>query len=728
MKIIFRKCFYICIFLPFLIQNAYLDLNILKTPLLYKSPYLINDELNKSISSFLETFTNFTINDSDVKHCLSNITSTDLGFIYIYSGKGIAEPGLESECTLLTNFKYFFLTYLYNLPYEKDYEIYNFIGQKSFYTGFCIPQYCEGFLTKLLNSTNNSIFLSYLKKEWYLEKIKFDHKTEENHDIVLLIIILIIFFLIIQIIFSFLYNCIYMTGQNENNIIKEDDYMNENNEIKVFDDKRIPLIENENTTSCWYLLLSNCNIINFFMILLKKKNEIYDETNLEFIAFLRVLIIMGITFIQNTFILTEIPAKDFFEKEFYESFFFFIIKISTFSLECYISIEGFLMIFKLFSYIKKNVYEHNKNNVNYSIFLSFIYHSFYKIFSSIILFLIFDYIYGDNLIYFFSTGSLHIHYKNHIYNEAIYKKVTKLIFPSTLLSPYISDLENSFYSYYTYIILYLNEFYIFLFSLLLIYTSFKLKNKVFDIIIFILIILNILLTYLVQFQEYKDNNIEYYDFHKIINPMYSIKYPHLMLNNYFMGIFAGIICFSLKDFLSNKSIFQSDNKYIPFIFLFDRFRIFFGLISDKIKIILIIVFSVILILISSSFYFLQQNGDLLLKFNFIEKIIYYYDKSLILIFFNLIIIFVYSLDYNMSKGNNFFNFFIFFSRMDFSFIITAGKFIYSLYCLYNFQLKLSYPNLIIVSFGLFMNLLFVNIILTLTIVLPIKLIFKKIIA
>ena len=109
MEIIFRKTFYIFIFLPFLIQNAYLDLNILKTPLLYKSPYLISDELNKSISLFLETFTNFTINDSDVKHCLSNINSNDLGFMYIYSGKGIAEAGLESDCTLLTNFKYFFL-------------------------------------------------------------------------------------------------------------------------------------------------------------------------------------------------------------------------------------------------------------------------------------------------------------------------------------------------------------------------------------------------------------------------------------------------------------------------------------------------------------------------------------------------------------------------------------------------------------------------------------------
>ena len=732
MEIIFRKTFYIFIFLPFLIQNAYLDLNILKTPLLYKSPYLISDELNKSISLFLETFTNFTINDSDVKNCLSNINSNDLGFMYIYSGKGIAEAGLESECNLLDNFTYFFLTYLYtNLPSGNEFDIYRFINQKSFYTGFCIPQYCEGLLTKFLDSTKNSIFLSYLKNEWYLEDIKFDNNTKTNDIIVLLILILIIAFLIIQILFSILYNCIYITDQIENNIDKEDGDMNENNKIIVFDDKRVPLIfENENTKSCCYLLLSNYNIINFLMILLKKKNEIYDETNLEFIAFLRVLILMALTFIQNTFILTEIPTKGFFEQEYYSSFFFFIIKLSSFCLDFYISIEGFLMIFKLFSYIKKNVYEQNKNNVNYYIFISFIFHSFYKIFSSIILFLIFDYIYGENLINFFSTGSLHIHYKNHIYNKRNYDDATKLIFPSTLLSPYISDLKDSFYSYYTYIILYLNEFYIFLFSLLLIYISFKLKNKVYDIIIFISIFLNVLLTYLVHFQEYKDGNKEYYDFHKIINAMYSIKYPHLMLNNYFMGIFAGIICFSLKDFLSNKSIFQSDNKYIPFEFLFDTFRFFFGLISDKIKIILIIMLSFIFILLSSSFYFLQKlnNNHFLFQFNFKEQIFYYYEKSLIVLIFNLIIIFVYSIDYNMSKGNNFFNFFIFFSRMDFSFIITISKIIYSLYCLYNFQLKLSYSNLIIISFGLFINLLIINIIFSLVIVLPIKLIFKKIIS
>jgi hypothetical protein len=236
------------------------------------------------------------------------------------------------------------------------------------------------------------------------------------------------------------------------------------------------------------------------------------------------------------------------------------------------------------------------------------------------------------------------------------------------------------------------------------------------------------LTFLVKDQDGNIYNTQKYDFPKIINGMYNIKYPHLMLNNYFMGIFAGVICFSLRDFISNNSIVQSDNKYIPFDFLFDIFRCF-GLISDKIKIIFIIIFSVILMLLSSSFYFLEKiNNKFLIKFNLIEQIIYYYEKSLIVFFYNLIIIFVYSIDYNMSKGNNFFNFFIFFSRIDFSYIITNWKFIFSFYCLYNFQLKLSYPNIMFVSFGLFMIIFIINIILTLAIVLPFKLLFKKIIS
>ena len=729
MKILFVKTFLV-ILLPNLIQNTILDLNILNNPLLNKSPYLISKDLNESIYQFFQNFTNFSYITPDLNYCLGNLSKNDLGYMYIYSGKGIAEPGLELECNLLDNFTYFFLTYKYtNLSFGNESQIYQFIQQKSFYTGICIANYCKNFVEKILNQSKNAKFFSYLKKEWFIDEIKYHSNNNTNDKIILLIIIIIISIIFIQILFSFLYNCIYSTEQNEKNIVKDDDFLNENNnEITIFENK-VPLIsENKKTKSCCYLILSNFNISYFFNILSKKKNEIYDETNLEFIAFLRFLLMMTLTFIQNIYVLTEIPVKDFFDQEFYEHFLFFMIKFSSFSLDLYISIEGFLMIFKLLSFIKKNVYSQNKNNVSFFIFLIFIYHSLYKIFSTFILFFIFDYFFGKNLISFFSSGSLHLYYINHVFNKTYHDYFINLIFPSTLVLPYKEKYSEVFYAYYTYIILYLNEFFVFLFSLLLIYISFKLKNKIYDIILFILIFLNILSTILVKFHDDQIYDTDNYDFPKIINGMYNIKYPHLMLNNYFMGIFAGVICFSLRDFISNNSIVQSDNKYIPFDFLFDIFRCF-GLISDKIKIIFIIIFCVVLMLLSSSFYFLEKiNNKFLIKFNLIEQIIYYYEKSLIVFFYNLIIIFVYSIDYNMSKGNNFFNFFIFFSRIDFSYIITNWKFIFSFYCLYNFQLKLSYPNIMFVSFGLFMIIFIINIILTLAIVLPFKLLFKKIIS
>jgi len=733
MKLFFQKKIFILILLPCLIKNSFLELNLLKNPLLYKSHYVM---INESINNFLTKFTDFNLSVPEFKDCLSDLSYNNLRYMYIYSGKGLAEQGLEYECISNENFTYYFL--IYNRYFNKsDDEIYQFINKTSFYTGICIPNNCTKCIDMLLNNSYTTFFEN-LKNEWSLENISFE-KIEEisnskNNDKNILIIIIIIFvifaFLIIQILFYFLYNCVYTTHAKEKIINREEEYMNQSNEIF---NKKIPLIaKNEEKKSFCYLIFSNLNVGNFLQILIKKKNDIYDETNLEFIAFLRFIIIFSLTFIQNIYVLIQIPSKDFFEKEFYQNPLFFIIKFSSFSLDIYISIEGFIMIFKLLSYIKKNVYKKNKNNISFSVFFFFFYHSLYKVISTFLLY----YIVGCNqinLISFFSSGFLHLYYKKMVANEKYDNDFIKIFFPMTSISPYIYNFEESFYSYHTYIILYFNEYFIFLFSLLIIFILFKLKKKIYDIIIFIIIILSFLLTILIKVKEDENqdktnSNLNYYNFEKIINVMYSIKYPHLMLNNYFFGIFSGIICFSLKDFISNISIVQSENKYIPFEFLFDIFRCF-GLISDAIKIIFILIFVIILIFLSFSFYFLQLlNGKFLFEFDLKEEIVYYYERPLIILFFNLIIIFVYSIDYNISKRSNFFNFFIFFSRIDFSFFLTVSKFIYSLYCLYNFQLKLSYQNLFIISFGLFMNLLLFNFILTITLVLPLKLLFKKIIS
>ena len=728
----YKKTFNILILFIILIKTSFLNsINNVNIQFLFNSLAnslnfnQLSNNLFDSIDEFLKKNTNFTISNEHLISCYINSSNIiNLGNVYLYSGKGNSEPGLEIECQQ-KNFIYYFITYIYSSLSFKllvdDSEIYQFINQTSFYTGICVHKSCKTIVELFLDKEKNSNFFQYLKNEFSIINLEYynkelGYKFEEKEKYLIFLIIIICLILIIQIIFYIIYSCIYIGNKKEKKIFFQNDY-DEDIENSIFTNK-IPLInKKEDKKNCCYLILSNFNFINYFTILIKKKNKIYDDTNLEIIAFLRVIIMILLTIIQNMLVLIEIPSKDFFNKEFYNHFFFFIIKFSSFSLDFYISIEGFLMIFKLLSYIKKNVYDKNKNNVSFGIFFNFMFYSFYKIFPFIILSLMFYYC-DRYFIYYFSSGSLVYHYLTNVFNKDHYNKINELFIPGiTIYAPYNNYFQESFYSYYTYNFLYINEFFVFIFSLFIIFIGFKLKNKKYDIFVFFAIILNISLTILIS-PNYDKN--ELYNFNKIINAMYNIKYPHLMLNNYFIGIFTGVICFSLKDFIKNQSVVQSENKYIPFEFLFDLIRCF-GLVSDNIKKIFILIFIIIIIIISSSFKFLILfNGKFIIEFGGIEKFIYYYEKSFIVIFFNLIIIFFYSIDYDFSKGNNFFNFFIFFSRIDFSFIYTVSKFIFTLYCIYNFQLKLSYLNIISISLGLFMNILFFNFFITISIVLPFK--------
>ena len=739
---IFEKTIYIIIFFSIMIKTSILNsLNNINNQFLF---HLLNSNINSIqlsndlktiIYLFLEKNSNFNFYVKELNTCFNNLVNIyDYGIMYLNSGKGNSEPGLEIACEQ-QNYSYYFITYLYSsLSFKNlddDSEIYQFINQTSFYTGFCVHKNCTAFVELFLNKKENKQFFDYLEREFSIIKFEYFNKEkknkynfEENDKYLIFIIMIILFILFIQIIFYIIYCFTNIEYKKEKNISYLNDYDEElSNNIFTHN---TPLInKDKGKDSYFYLMISNFNFFNYFQILIKKENKIYNDTNLEFIAFLRVIVMILLTIIQNFLVLIHIPSKDFFNKEFYEDFLFVIIKFSSFSLDFYISIEGFLMIFKLLSYIKKNVYNKNKNNVSFGIFFSFIFYSFYKIFPFIILSLMLYY-YQINFIYYFSSSFLVNHYLTNVFNENFSNKMTELFLPGiTLYAPYNNYFQESFYSYYTYIFLYLNEFFVFIFSLFIIFLSLKLKNKKYDIFVFIIIIINIILTILISL-NYDDNN-ELYNFNKIINAIYNIKYPHLMLNNYFIGIFTGVICFSFKDFTSNKSIIQSENQYIPFEFLFNIFRCF-GLVSDVIKKIFIFIFIIIIVIISSSFKILIfVKGNFIIEFSSFEKFIYYYEKPLIVIFFNLIIIFVYSIDYDMSKRNNFFNFFIFFSRIDFSFIFTGSQFIYTLYCIYNFQLKLSFQNLISISLGLFMIILFFNILLTISIVLPFKQLFKKII-
>ena len=67
------------------------------------------------------------------------------------------------------------------------------------------------------------------------------------------------------------------------------------------------------------------------------------------------------------------------------------------------------------------------------------------------------------------------------------------------------------------------------------------------------------------------------------------------------------------------------------------------------------------------------------------------------------------------------------SRTNFSFINSINLLLYSYYCIFNFQLKLSFQNLWIITFGIFVIVCFENLLFTLAFVFPLKIINKKII-
>ena len=77
------------------------------------------------------------------------------------------------------------------------------------------------------------------------------------------------------------------------------------------------------------------------------------------------------------------------------------------------------------------------------------------------------------------------------------------------------------------------------------------------------------------------------------------------------------------------------------------------------------------------------------------------------------------------KIKNGLNLFVLIDRTNFTFIHTIQLVMYTSYCIFNFQLKLSYQNLWIITLGLFVIICVYNTVLTAIILLPFKVAFKK---
>ena len=111
-----------------------------------------------------------------------------------------------------------------------------------------------------------------------------------------------------------------------------------------------------------------------------------------------------------------------------------------------------------------------------------------------------------------------------------------------------------------------------------------------------------------------------------------------------------------------------------------------------------------------------------------EKIVLCYETGLFILFFCLIVIILFFIKKeNENKSKNYSSLLILIERSNYSFFNSVNLLLYSYYCIFNFQLKLSFQNLWIITFGIFVIVCFENLILTLAFVFPFKIINKNII-
>ena len=205
-----------------------------------------------------------------------------------------------------------------------------------------------------------------------------------------------------------------------------------------------------------------------------------------------------------------------------------------------------------------------------------------------------------------------------------------------------------------------------------------------------------------------------------------MKYPHILFNHYLIGAFTGIICFYLKEFSINNNSMINDQENCPFKFsfyiieffdfLYQKKRKFFIFISFLIQILICLVYPIII--------YLRNYDKISLELSLSMKILFYYESGIYIFCFCVIMIFLFmkNLEQKNYENHSIFNLLY---QINFSYVNVVYLLMYTFYCYFETQFKLSYQNLFLTTLGFFVIFCFENLIVTILFVMPFKMAFKN---
>ena len=699
--------------------------------------------------------------------------------IFSHSGKGLNELGLENECNLVSthNLSYFLILYQYEHNtysfLSDDRDVFMFLNRSSFYTGVCVISECETFISDVFNRTLNEKLFTYLQTEMSITNIAYlpsqnafpsDTRSTEYKVYTVLkwaVMTLALTHLVLLVAHMFKYAMRKDTASQlgdasndsaSNDVIfdsDEDEEYSENylrkkrsksknrdNMYTLFGNKSIDFADlNDNhkhpSCTCRSFMKSAFDLFNAFRnvkLLTSKRNLYYNEEDLEIISFFKVLVLLFMTLFQNVETIIKIPARDFSNEDFYASVWFIFLKLASYSADCFVALEGFVMMYKLMFYIKARSHA-NGGKVTCGVFLCFYLRVLSKVVSFIFIYFAFS-ICGQYVLWYFSNNSLYQYFSTQIYDSDVRQWLLQIVVPFYNFVFAYSNTTNydKLYSYNRFVIMYINLFYVFTFVMLVVFVSFKCKSKLFDISAMLLFAANTALAFFTTPSETYTQH-DNYNLTKVIRGLFSIRYPHIMCNHYLIGVFCGLTCFYHRDVVSGFPINEQEELYCPFKLCY-RTTQWIDSLSTPCKAVLLYFNCVVLIAVAMNFKLLLliNSNRLIMKFDNAIKTVFLYERTLFLSAFTFLVVLLQtnneesSIKHLMSA-----KVFNTFTRIDICYVSCLNMVVSSAFCMFNFQMKLSYQNLWFLSFGLFVLGFIFSLAMTLFVEVPCRLLVKDVI-
>ena len=595
---------------------------------------------------------NFILNLFEVNQLMDKFAKK-----FVRNGFFSGSMEVEEEC--LENDEHYFLITgnISNDTNKTSVQQNLFIESSSYYKEFCLWNTCQKMYEEIFNIIKNNISeilsdkLGYktfeLEGENYIinNSVYFGQVKKIDFNYITYLSYILIPVGILLFIGTFGSYCCY---EEENQ--KEDDEDKYQNDSFENINNRFPLNESNNSlfsikknsdNSNSYKFLKAFNVIENLLLLNKTKEPLSNQTSLIELSTFKLLIIFFILLAENTYTIIKYIDKGKDILPLLKNISFIFIKLGTNSYELYKIICGIIFGFKFISYYQKSK---KFNCKQFFRFLS-------KFIPYLLIFLI---------IYFaiqFKFTQILLSMKSNIRNEYFSKRMNNCFCQKefyNIFHPKLNFMFNvtdfnipQYNACFRPTLFTISEFICYIIILIIMSIFLKLKNKILEIIFFIINIIILGLSYILT-EETK--HLEYYSISRLFGLSASIANFHLFFPLYFLGFNIGIFYYYNQHQAETfNEININDKSYIPFEYCY-KISLFLGRIRGTIKNIILFVCLFLIFCISSLFSnLIKDENKLYIKFSPFLKFLYVYEGILCGVFFCIFITVYLSL----SPTNNF---------------------------------------------------------------------------